>query len=104
MKIVTEIINFEIIENISAKEFIDIVDKLEKNFHMKQKGYIDTELLYLNEENRWAMIQHWENIEDFKCASSNMFKEESTERFREVLIKTSVKITVYSQEAMWNKI
>lgn len=102
MKIVTEIINFEIIENVSEEEFVEIVDKLDKDFNVKQKGYIDTELLYLKDENRWALIEHWENIEDFKSASSNMFKEESTKRFREVLKQKSIKISVYQQKNIWN--
>lgn len=42
---ITEIVTMKTIEDISREEFLAIVDGLEKNFHSKQDGFVDTELL-----------------------------------------------------------
>ena len=52
-KIVTEIVEFEIVEGLEENEFLKIVDFLEENFHSKQKGFIDTELMKGREEGNY---------------------------------------------------
>ena len=44
--IITEIVRMKTVEGITKDEFIGVVDGLERNFHSRQKGFIDTELLY----------------------------------------------------------
>ena len=46
MSIATEIVTMKIAQEITKDEFISIVDGLERNYHSKQPGFIDTELLY----------------------------------------------------------
>lgn len=43
-KVITEIVSFEIHNSIAVESFIEIVNLLELDFHMKQPGYIDSEL------------------------------------------------------------
>ena len=42
MKIITEIVEFNVEENLSKEEFIEIVNELELKFHYIQSGFIDT--------------------------------------------------------------
>ena len=64
MSIATEIVTMKTLQEVTKYSFISIVDALEKDYHSKQQGFIDTELLY-NEENReWTMIQHWASMEE----------------------------------------
>ena len=101
MKIITEIVEFKILENISKEDFIKIVDMLETGYHLKQSGYMDTELAYDDKNNKWIVIQHWDSQENMRNASAKMFKEDSTKEFREVLIKESVNMSILFQLKTW---
>ena len=101
MKIITEIVEFNVEENLSKEEFIEIVNDLELKFHSIQSGFIDTELLYDEKSQKWIMIQHWESIEDLKRASSKMFKDSSTEKFRKALKNQTVKMNIIPQIKSW---
>lgn len=46
MSITTEIVTMKTVENVMKDDFILIVDRLEKTFHSKLTGFIDSELLY----------------------------------------------------------
>jgi hypothetical protein len=99
--IVTEIVSFEIINGINDQEFIKIVDFLEKEFHMKQNGYIDTELIKGKDDNQWMMIQHWQTMNDAKESSKQMMKSKFTENFRNSLDPKSVKLSCLEQKYRW---
>ncbi len=99
--IITEIVDFLIVEGVTDDCFKEIVNSLENNFHSKQKGFIDTELLKGREPNRWIMIQHWDSIEDVKASSNLMMKSECTEEFRKALIPSTVKMSITEQAGVW---
>ena len=98
--IVTEIVNFEISPDLQEIEFIEIVNFLEESFHMRQSGYIDSELLK-GKENNWTIIMHWKSIDEVKQASRLMMKDASTASFRSVIIPTSVKMSYLEQVDTW---
>jgi len=100
--IVTEIVSFEIVTGLSKNDFIDIVRIVEEEFHMRQSGYIDSELLR-GKKNCWTIIMHWESLEQVKQASKLMMKEKITENFRQVIIPTSVKMSYLEQVKTWKK-
>ena len=99
--IITEIVRMKTVEGITKDEFIEIVDGLERNFHTRQKGFIDTELLYHDEENDWYMIQHWNSKDDLKEASKKIFIDKDAENFVKSLNKQSVKMLILPQIATW---
>ena len=101
MCIATELVNMKLVDSITKEEFISIVDGLEKNFHSKQPGFIDTELLYDEVNNLWIMIQHWESVEQLKAASRKMFKDSAAESFVKSLNPLSVKMTIVPQIQIW---
>lgn len=98
----TEIAKFQVVSEITDKEFIKIVEELEEKFHSAQKGFIDTELVKANEPCQWMMIQHWESIEESKEASKMMMKTPITEAFRQALDPRTVKITYLTCVKRWN--
>lgn len=101
MSIITELVTMKLEVNANKEEFVSIVDDLEKNFHSKQQGFIDTELLYDEENNLWMMIQHWETKEQLKAASKKMFSDKNAEVFVKSLDPKSVKMIVLTQEKVW---
>lgn len=101
MKIITEVVEFNVEEHLSKDAFVEIVNDLETNFHSNQSGFIDTELLYDEKNQKWIMIQHWDSVENLKSASSKMFKSESTEKFRNALKSHTVKMNIMPQIKSW---
>lgn len=101
-KIVTEIVEFKIVEGLEENDFLKIVDFLEENFHSKQKGFIDTELMKGREEGSYIMIQHWETMKDCKEVVQKMMKEPLTEKFRNSINPKSVKMVFSEQIQKWS--
>ncbi len=98
--IVTEIVNFEIVKNLSESDFIKIVGIVEEKFHMKQSGYIDSELLK-GKGSCWTIIMHWESLEEVKQASKSLMKDAITDAFRKAIIPNSVKMSYLKQVETW---
>lgn len=99
--IITEIASFEISTMITQDDFIKRVDFLEKEFHSKQAGHIDSELIKA-EDNSWLMIMHWSSIEEAKNASKLLMKSDKAEEFKNSLLPQTVKIKYYNQVQSWN--
>ena len=56
MNSTTEIVTMKTVDGISKDDFINIVDGLEKNFHSKQNGFIDSELLFNDKTGEWIIV------------------------------------------------
>lgn len=103
MSVVTELVHMKTKELIIKTDFIQIIDDLERCFHSKQDGFIDTELLHDDKEDTWIMIQHWESLEHMKASSANMFKESATEAFRDAIEPKSISISVFPVLRTWSR-
>lgn len=101
MCITTELVTMKSLDNTTMEDFISIVNELENNFHSKQPGFIDTELLYDETNSLWIMVQHWESVEQLKAASDKMFKDSAAEPFVKSLNPESVKMTIAPQIKIW---
>lgn len=101
MSITTELVTMKSEGTVTKEKFISIVNELEMNFHSKQAGFIDTELLYDEENNVWTMIQHWETKEQLQAASKKMFKDSAAELFVKSINPKSVKMTILPQIKVW---
>jgi hypothetical protein len=102
MSVVTEIVIFKVVEGIDKDKFFSIVDSLERNFHSKLSGFIDTELLFNEGTGEWIMIQHWDNMDNAQSASKKMFNNPITEEFVKSLDPKSVKMLKLPQLKVWN--
>lgn len=101
MCITTELVTLKLASNITKEDFIAIVDELERNFHSKQPGFIDTELLYNSKGNEWIMIQHWESAEQLNAASKKIFQDIAAETFVKSVDPKTIKMTILPQIQMW---
>ncbi len=102
MAIVTELVYMKTRENMSKADFLQLVDNLERCFHSKQDGFIDTELLFNEKESVWIMIQHWASMEQMKASSANMFRDSATEAFRNAIDPKSVSISAFPVIGTWS--
>lgn len=100
---ITEIVRMKTVDGVDKGEFINIVDGLEKNFHSRQPGFVDTELLYNEEEEEWYMIQHWISKDDLKAASKKIFTDPAAGDFVRSLSKQSVKMLIFHQIKTWSQ-
>ena len=100
---ITECVYFDSIEGLSDEEFTGIVEKLERDFHMRQPGIIDTELVRGKSPRQWLMIQHWESLDHATAASRKLMTDETTEMFRRSLDPKTVRISYHEHVARWEK-
>ena len=101
MCITTEIVTMKTATKLTKEEFIGIVDGLERNFHSKQPGFMDTELLYNEKSDEWIMVQHWASREELKAASKKMFVDEGAATFVQALDPKTVKMSILPQLGKW---
>jgi len=101
MGITTEIVTMKTVEGVNKDDFIRIVDSLEKNFHSKQAGFINSELLYNDNKDEWIIIQHWDSHDNLQAASKKMFGNPVTEQFVKSLDPKSVKMLFLPQLGVW---
>lgn len=102
MKCTTEIVTMKLVIDIPHDEFIQIINDLEENFHSKQPGFLDTELLYNDKSDEWIMIQHWEDLEQMKAASTKMFGNPVTETFVKLVDPKNIKMLMLPQLGRWS--
>lgn len=102
-QIAIEIIRFAKIDKYNDDEFVEMIDKLEKDFHINQKGYIDTKLTRGKEAGSWIMIQHWDSLEEAREANKKFVQSPLTEKFRNSLDPQSVSLFFTDQTKFWEK-
>lgn len=101
MSMITELVRMKTAEGITKEDFIAIVDGLEKNYHSKQPGFMDTELIYDEGNKVWIMIQHWQTREQLKAASKKMFQDSEAEAFVKAIDPKSVEMTICPLIKRW---
>ena len=101
MSIATEIVTMKTVEDVDSAVFQSLVNDLEINFHSKQPGFIDTELLYNDKANEWIMVQHWDSLDNMRAASKRMFDNPVTEPFVKSIDPKNVKMLVLPQLGKW---
>lgn len=101
MAIATEIVKMKMAPGVTKEDFFETILILERDFHAKQPGFMDTELLYDDRSEEWIMVQHWDTMEHLKAASKNMFHDERTASFLKSLNPSSVKMLQLPQIKKW---
>lgn len=103
MAVATEIVTMRTAEGIGKEDFISIVDGLETNYHSKQPGFVDSELLHDEKNDDWIMIQHWDDFGTMRTASKKMFNNPITEPFVNSINPKSVTMIMLPQEGVWRR-
>ena len=98
---VTEIIEMTLKDGIGNEKFIEAVEKLETEFHMKTAGYIDSEL-FKGTDGTWFMIMHWESKEQLMASGQAMRSSEKTASFFACLDMAKLRIQFNEQIKSWN--
>ncbi len=98
---ITEIVTMKTVQDITTDDFTGIVDCLERNFHSRQEGFLDTELLYDEKNGVWIMIQHWDSMAHLKAASKKIFQDPAAASFVKSLLPASVKMQILPQIKTW---
>ncbi|MCL2839544.1 MAG: antibiotic biosynthesis monooxygenase [Defluviitaleaceae bacterium] len=101
MHIITEVVTMKLAVDITRDAFVSIVDGLEMNFHSKQPGFIDSELIYDEKNDTWIMIQHWETAEQLKEASRKIFEDSAAKSFVKCVDPKNVKMIIAPQLGVW---
>lgn len=99
---ITEIIELKAKEGVSKEEFIEVLDKVECNFHMKQKGFVATELAK-GDENNWVLIQYYESMEDIKLVGEKIPQSDVMKEFSKLIVEGSVNIKFLERVRTWEK-
>jgi len=103
MATATEIVSMKTMEGVGKEDFFRIVDALETNFHAKQPGFIDSELLHDEKSDEWFMIQHWDSLDNMRSASKKMFHNPVTESFVNSVNPKTVKMVMLPRMGAWSR-
>lgn len=98
---VTEIIEMTVKEGVNDEKFIKALDKLETEFHMKLKGYIDSEVFKGN-DGTWFLIMHWESHELLMASGKEMRASEKTASFFQILDMSKLRVQFSEQIKAWS--
>jgi len=98
---VTEIIEMTVKEGVSDEKFIEVLDKLETEFHMKSAGYIDSEVFKGN-DGTWFLIMHWESMELLMVSGKEMRVSEKTASFFQTLDMSKLRVQFNEQIKAWS--
>jgi hypothetical protein len=101
-KIVLEIAQFRLRAGVSEKDFLKVSDRLQKDYLVKQKGYVDRELVK-REDGLWSDILHWSNMEDAKRVGENIMTADAAQNFLKMLDPDSVVVMYFEQVQVYGK-
>lgn len=100
--LITEVASFKTLGDRPDSEIIEIVSELEREFHGRQEGFIDSELFHDAREETWHMVQHWRSLDEARASSREMMRSDITTRFREALDPGTVTIRFYPCLGRWS--
>lgn len=86
-KKVLEMISFEIVSDVSEKDWLQGVQDLD-DFYKGHEGYVDMQMV--KEENRWMLVLNWLSEDAYKNASQKMMASEKTKNFLSYVVPQTV--------------
>lgn len=101
-KIMTEFVNFQVLETTTEEQLLSTADALINGFMTKQDGYLDAELVKNDADNAWCFIYHFESPDKAKALGENMRKSQEFKAFIACVDPGSIAVTFYRQLRKWN--
>lgn len=98
---ITEILEFKVKDGIDNDELLKQVDYIVKNFHQKQSGHVDAELVKTDETGCWKIIFHYKTKEDIRKVGQKVHKSEVIQEFSKIIAPDSVKVSILEQFGYW---
>ena len=98
---ITELIVFELKKGIAKNQVVNQANKMVNDFHKKQDGYVDMELICDPSEDQWKMIIHYETMEDIEKVKLNIPNSKAIKDFTALVLPESLKVSFYDQLQKW---
>jgi hypothetical protein len=99
--IITEFVNFKVLETTTDEQLLSTSDNSINGFHKKQDGFIDVELVKGIKENTWCYIFHYESLEKIKAVGEKMRNSKEFAEFIPLIIPGSINVTFFNQLRKW---
>ena len=98
---ITELIEFKLKDTTNVNVLVEQLDKVYTEFHIKQDGYIDTELIENAQTGLWQMIHHYATMEDVEKLKDTLPHSEAIKGFSALVIPESFKVSFYKHQGKW---
>ncbi|MBN2772851.1 MAG: hypothetical protein JXR31_01290 [Prolixibacteraceae bacterium] len=98
---ITEFISFELSDGIGHEQLILQADRVVNEFHKKQDGYVDMELVCENSGKQWQMVIHYQTMDDIEKVKTNLPKSCAIKGFTELIRPGTMKVSFYGQKGKW---
>ena len=99
--IITEFVKFKGLENRSDEQIITASENFINDFHVKQDGFIDVELIKPFEGNDWMLIFHFENMEKVKAIGEKMRSSKEFGEFATAIVPGSISVSFNHKLKGW---
>jgi len=98
---ITEFVKFKALETTSDEQLISKADLNVNDFHKKQDGFIDAELVKDIEENTWHFIFHYESLEKIKAVGEKLRKSKEFGEFIPLIAPESIRASFHEHLVKW---
>ena len=98
---ITELIEFKLKDTTTVDALVEQLNKVYTDFHIKQDGYIDTELIENTQTGLWQMIHHYQTMEDIEKLKETLPHSESIKEFGSLVVSESLKVSFFNQHGKW---
>ena len=98
---ITELIEFKLKGTTTIDALVEQLDKVYTDFHIKQQGYIDTELIENTQTGFWQMIHHYETMEYIEKLKETLPHSEAIKGFNTLVEPETFKVSFYNQHRTW---
>ena len=99
-KMITELVRFKLLGSTTEAQLLSKAQLL-NDFHKKQDGYIDCELVKDVNEESWYFIYHYECLEKVMKVGEKLCQSKAFDEFMPLLVPDSVNVSFYKQLKKW---
>lgn len=99
--IITEFVNFRVLETTSEKQLLSEADIFINDFLKKQDGFVDAELEKDVEGNARTFIMHYESFEKVKAIVERMRSSKEFDEFKSAIVPGSIAVTFHQHLRNW---
>ena len=95
--IITEFVNFKVLETITDEQLIEKADRFIDDFMKKQDGYVNAELVKSTEGDKRCMIIRYVSFEKVKAIVEKLPGCKEFNEFKQLIIPGSIAVTFNPQ-------
>lgn len=99
--IITEFVNFRVMETTTDEQLITKADRFINDFMKMQAGYVDAELVKATEGDVRCFIIRYENFEKVKAIVEQLLNCKEFDEFKQLIVPGSIGVTFNPQLKKW---